>query len=69
VAIKSKLPLEAVRSERPSGEGGFAGGAEGYGERGVCAGECTEVVDVCECRAFVAEFFGEGSFVPSVYLR
>jgi len=33
VAIKSELPHKAVRSERPSGERGSAGGARGYGKR------------------------------------
>jgi len=34
VAIKSELPREAERSERPAGEGGSAEGAKGYDEKG-----------------------------------
>jgi len=34
VAIKFGLPREAVRSERPSGDGASAGGAGSYSKRG-----------------------------------
>jgi len=68
--MKSKLPLKAVRSERPSGEAASAGKAKSYGERGgrMC-GYMREVGDVCEWWAFMrGENYGwvfcEGGLCP-----
>jgi len=54
VAIKSKLPLKAVRSERPSGERGFAGKRSVMAKmESIFALAYAEVGDVCEWGAFM----------------
>jgi len=50
------------------------GKAKGYGKkRGVCAGACAKVGDICEwgflCGARIMAGFFVGACVPSVYLR
>jgi len=69
VAIKSKWPLEAMRSERR----GSAGKAEGYSKGGICVTACAEVGHIsewglfCGMRIMAEEFLRVGELLSRVF--